>query len=67
MTHSSGTAATSVEMCAVTATSRPDGTAARKTQRTTSRQVGGAASAVPGVEPVTGAAAGALSGDCHNR
>ena len=32
-THSSGAAATSVEMCAVTAISRPDGTAARKIQR----------------------------------
>src|SRR5437762_10706933 len=32
-THSSGAAATSVEICAVTAIRRPDGTAARKIQR----------------------------------
>src|ERR1700742_622439 len=32
-THSKGAAATSVEICAVTAISRPDGTAARKIQR----------------------------------
>src|SRR5581483_1125428 len=32
-TQSSGAAATSVEICAVTATSSPDGTAARKIQR----------------------------------
>ena len=38
MTQSSGTAATSVEMCAVTATRRPDGTAASATQRAISRQ-----------------------------
>src|SRR3954452_17439969 len=44
-TQSSGTAATSVEMCAVTATSSPDGTAASAVQTRASRQVGAGASA----------------------
>ncbi len=43
-THNSGAAATSVEICAVTAIKRPDGTAARKIQRTRSIQAGGGAS-----------------------
>ena len=42
-THSSGAAATSVEICAVTAISRPDGTAARKIQR--ARRIHGGAGA----------------------
>ncbi len=40
MTQRSGAAATSVEMCAVTATSSPDGTAARNIQRPIARQLG---------------------------
>src|SRR6202163_5046656 len=43
-THSNGAAATSVEICAVTAISRPDGTAARKIQRARKIQAGGGAS-----------------------
>ena len=42
-THSSGAAATSVEICAVTAISRPDGTAARKIQRSRVTSVGAGA------------------------
>src|SRR4051794_26927410 len=43
-THSSGAAATSVEICAVTAINSPDGTAARKIQRKRSGQFGATAS-----------------------
>src|SRR5262249_52953767 len=44
-TQRSGPAATSVEMCAVTATRRPAGTAARAIQEPESFQVGGASTA----------------------
>ena len=62
MTQSSGTAATSVEICAVTATRRPDGTAASADPARDRRaSVGGAASA-----PSTVAAAGGASGRVHS-
>src|SRR5262245_65477674 len=49
MTHSSGAAATSVETCAVTAISSPDGTAETKIQRPIVTQVGlGAVLLCPG-------------------
>ena len=47
MTQSSGTAATSVEICAVTAISSAEGTAASATQVAASRQPGAAASVAP--------------------
>src|SRR5258707_3806182 len=53
-----GTAATSVERCAVTATRRPAGTAASATQKARSFQVGGA--------DVTSSATEAVSGDRHS-
>src|SRR5256885_14921042 len=43
-THNTGAAATSVEICAVTAIRRPDGTAARKIKRARNIHGGGAAS-----------------------
>ena len=49
MVQNSGTDATSVAMCAVTAISRPDGTAASATQIALSRQVGAAAGRRRGV------------------
>src|SRR5215217_8502145 len=53
-THSSGAAAMSVEMWAVTATRRPDGTKARPTQPARSRHRAGAVAAVA---PSSGAVA----------
>ena len=61
MTQSSGTAATSVEIWAVTATRRPEGTAASATQRAIWRGRGGAISV-----PSTVAATGGASGAFHN-
>jgi hypothetical protein len=59
-THSSGAAATSVEICAVTAIRRPDGTAARKIQRARKLH-GGAGASVSSAAISTAADAGERS------